>query len=705
MVERIRGPRPAAAGVGIPISAAVAPSLAGASVGQALSNAGADLQSVGVGLTKMNKAFEARAQEAENNAVYAKSIREAMLEYQNLFQARVNQVVDEEGNPTFSTMQEDVGNIGRQVLEEHLNTIESPEVRTRFQQNFEAYASNQQMATISMSRNQRLSFISESVSESVAELGSIAGASNAEDSVFFENLVTDILNVAVFEEAMTPEERFTAQDAFRKEVATARVRNQINDDPVQALSTLQTTSAEDLGLRELERLALENEARVATNRLLTGQDALAREQEKYIRDQLNEFESIIDFGGQIPEESIDDIVNLIGGTEFEQRFIDIMMNAEVINQFTMHDTLSRESIVNQLNADDTLNLNGLKLRQKLREINGSLNSKMKNDVVSLAIEQGIIENPEPFNPQGDIGEQLAARQAPRGFVEEHFGIRTGGLTKEELNGFQEAYSDGDYQTRSKMLGAVVEAMGSSAIHLLGDLATNGSSQMAAIGSLVLGGDSATAVTILKGQEIIKNDPKIIPPDFTEKLLTAMGSTLPFYDLPQHQQDILEMAKAAYAAKAFEAYDFSGDTDRRRLEAAIRSVSNGGAISYNSNNIEPPVNGMTSNEFKKWIRNVTVDQINATGGWKGFEDDEITKNIKRAQLLNKGAGQYLVWLQSGNGAMRPVIANNNQPFVLNYNLIEGKEPPPLISRPTSEIQMNVDEVLESFTQRGLRGEAR
>ena len=671
MVDRKTTVNQARAQASISPQLASAASLAQADFANTISAVGNAAFAQSSHLIEMNKAFEAAAQAADNTAVYANSINKATIDYQNLFQERINQSVDEDGNPTFSTLQDDVAEIGNTVLNDYLNNIDDPEVRAKFEQNFNAYTGNQQIASISIARNQQLSFISESVSQSVSELGTRAGASNEQDMLFFKNQAQAILDSAVMSGAMTPEQRFNAEDSFRKEVATARIRNSINEDSFATLDTLQNSLAEELGLTELERLSLQNEAQTAVTREIRAQEALLKEQDNYIKEQLRDFDRIISLGGQIPEESIDNISKIIVGSGREPEFIKIMNEAEATNEFTMNSPISRTAILNGLFSNNELNLDQLELRDKLKSIDRELNSKINDDVFSLAIEQGIVGNPEPFNPNSDIEEQLSNRLSAIGFVEQHYNKRTSGLTKEEINGFQEAYLDGDYQTKASMLGEVISGLGSSALNFLEDLSINGSKQAAAIGSLILDGDSATATTVLKGQDVLDKQRDIIPQDYREVEFGVIENKLPFYDLPEQQQDIREMAKAIYAARSFESFDFSLDTNKNRLEDAIAQVSNGGAISFNKSNIEPPIKDMTANQFRRWIIDITPNDLERLGGWKGFDNQTAIRSLKSAQLVTQARGQYIVFLRSGDGSMRPVINNDGDPFILDYNKVEGR----------------------------------
>lgn len=679
-------------GASISTSDAIAQDVADIEFANVVQGVGQTISQVGLNLIEMDKAYQRQAEEADNNAVYANSINQATIQYQNLFQERINQVIDDDGNPTFSTLQDDVAQIGRDVLEEWLDKIDSPEVRARLTQNFNAYTGNQQIASISIQRNQQLSFISDSITNSVSELATQAGSSNEQDRVYFENQVNQILNEGLATGAMTPEQVGLAKESFRKNVSTAIYRNAINNDPVIALDILEKTSASDLKLTELERLSLQNEAQVAANRLLTARDGLANQQQKYIRDQLNGFEKIIDAGNEIPQDAIDEMSEIIVGTGFEERYINLLSNAKTINQFTMFDPVTRTAVINELFSDKSLGVDKIELRDKLSNINNAINQKIDGDVYSLAIEQGIIDNQPPFDAKGDISEQLADRQATIQMVERHYQKRTSGLTQAELSGFQEAFNQSTYQVKAGMLGDVVAGLGDNAYSFFEEVAINGYTETAAIGSLMIEGKNNIASTVLEGQDILEKQRDIIPADYRETDSYVREDVLPFYLLHEQEQDIRNMAKAYYAALTHREHDFGLDTNEDRLTNAYQQVSNGGALFFNNSSVESPVASWNDNDLKRWIRGVTLDDINKSGGFAGFHDDSILRTLRNSNLITKGRGQYVVMIEDGSGAMRPIKNNSGEVFVLDYNVIEGNARDSIESFDNADVQMRAEDFL-------------
>ena len=114
-----------------------------------------------------------------------------------------------------------------------------------------------------------------------------------------------------------------------------------------------------------------------------------------------------------------------------------------------------------------------------------------------------------------------------------------------------------------------------------------------------------ANTILRGQDILKNDPKI---GLTGAELTAardrINSNLggAYQGNVEHHGTITDAALAAYAAKSSQAKDLSGTFNNSRMDEAIAEVTGGllsigGGMFSRGYKIQPPKYGMTENDFK------------------------------------------------------------------------------------------------------------
>lgn len=88
-----------------------------------------------------------------------------------------------------------------------------------------------------------------------------------------------------------------------------------------------------------------------------------------------------------------------------------------------------------------------------------------------------------------------------------------------------------------------------------------------------------------------------------------------------RETIAKAIKAVYADLSRNDGDLSGIIDTSRMKKATNMVT-GGLIDYKSgrwswggatSKIEPPVRGMTSNQFEDWIDGLTEADIEAMGG--------------------------------------------------------------------------------------------
>ena len=679
MVDRKSDVRSSGVGGNISHQLAAQPALAQISVADTAAQIGNQANRVGQQIIQQNNQFKQAVIQADNTAVYANSMNQATIAYQNLFQERINQQVDSDGNPTFSTLQDDVAQIGRDVSQEILNNIDSPEVRAQFQQNFDSYTGNQQIASIGIARNQQLSFISASVSNSLQQFATNAGSGSEEERAFWDTQAQQVLDSAVNSGAMTFDQQQVAQDKYRKEVSTAVTRNAILENPQSALDIIQNTPAEQLGLTETERLSLQREAQVAATREENATIALAVEQDNYLRDQLKDFEKMIDLGVDIPQDSIDNVTQMVIGTEHEEKLARIFHDSDIIDKFALESPTERQTLLNNLESSTTLDVEGKQLLKKLKTVDTNINREIEKDVYSFAIQQQVISPVEAFDANGDIRQQLADRLSSMRAVETQYNKRTSALTNTEMSAFVEKYEDGAYQVRSKMLGDVADGLGDDALFFNQTLVDKGHSDIADIGVLFQNGEVDTAVEILQGQDAIKIQKDIIPSDYRIIEAEALRVDLPHYDSLEEQESKRSMIMSLYASKVSGSGEFGTVTNKKIVKEAIEQVTNGGAINYKSNKVEPPFNGTSKNEFIRMIRSIDAADIDMLGGFDGFDSEDVPGILQNAELVSFGSGQYLVYLDNFNGVPSSVVNKDGGDFILDFNVLLGDGTRPIASK--------------------------
>ena len=89
-----------------------------------------------------------QSKRTHQTAVLTNTISDATIEYEQAISNRRQQVVDENGNPTFTTLGEDVRKIGEDIRDKFANKILDPEVASRFRNDFTRFTTSKQISAI-----------------------------------------------------------------------------------------------------------------------------------------------------------------------------------------------------------------------------------------------------------------------------------------------------------------------------------------------------------------------------------------------------------------------------------------------------------------------------------------------------------------------------------------------------------------------------
>jgi len=122
---------------------------------------------------------------------------------------------------------------------------------------------------------------------------------------------------------------------------------------------------------------------------------------------------------------------------------------------------------------------------------------------------------------------------------------------------------------------------------------------------------------------------------------------------------------------------------------IRDVTNGGAINYRGNRVEPPFNGASVNDMTRFVRSLDADDIDTLGGADGFDSEDFVGILQNAELKSFGTGQYLVYLDNFNGVPASVVNKNGDDLIVDYNLLMGDGTRPIASKISLTPQQELD----------------
>lgn len=231
---------------GISTGAAAAPGLAQA-------QAGTTVEQIG------RQYFE-EAKQANQTIAYSNAMTKATEAYTLQARQRMESPVDQDGNPNYESLVDDVGAIGKQIGLEAAATIIDPEVRRRFEMEFKKFDSNQRMQAFSAARKHQINFGRASLHENLRNRQQQAIQGNPEQLGFFEDQTRKELTTALQSGLISPLEHDQMQEQFRGTVRMESYRNLIGSDPAKMQEQLSTMDPATLGLNERERDQLAREA-------------------------------------------------------------------------------------------------------------------------------------------------------------------------------------------------------------------------------------------------------------------------------------------------------------------------------------------------------------------------------------------------------------------------------------------------------------
>jgi uncharacterized protein (TIGR02594 family) len=175
-------------------------------------------------------------------------LNEASLELSNGVDARYRQTVDEKGNPTFHSLQDDIGNLGKDIQNRISSNITDPEVRRRFEDRFSSSVVNQQILSIKEQRRQQLEFTKNNIDSGIDGIISQASKDDSANLKLYISRAEQIIKAAVDSGVYTQKQANAVIASTRRKIMASQYGNLIDTNPEQAKSILKSKSPEELGI-------------------------------------------------------------------------------------------------------------------------------------------------------------------------------------------------------------------------------------------------------------------------------------------------------------------------------------------------------------------------------------------------------------------------------------------------------------------------
>lgn len=237
-----------------------------ASIGQQVTRAGEDFKStrvgqlaaeVGAAVSKVGQDYFEQSKRAHQSAVYTNAMNKATTEFAQLEQERLQRITDENGNPTYDTLSDDIAQIGRDVAGRVGGSIMDAEASAKFQNQFSSYIANRQLNGLKTARKQQIDFGRASLSKGLETISQQALNDDISNIGIYEGNARQILDDNLEAGIISASDHQRQVSAFEKGIRQQSISNLIETDPSRAASILQG-DASSLGIPEEEKTNLSN---------------------------------------------------------------------------------------------------------------------------------------------------------------------------------------------------------------------------------------------------------------------------------------------------------------------------------------------------------------------------------------------------------------------------------------------------------------
>lgn len=674
-ITRVSGPQtnpnPASVNLGTVSSAASGYS----AIAQSQANLGRGLQqlaqtnpNVDDAQNKINAHFQdlQQSKTSLDSSMYASKMSEATVALNQAFLDRSSKTFDEQGNPTFTKLPEDIGAIGRQLADKVAGTISDPGVRQKFLDSFNSSIADAQIRSLSVAKNQQKDYNLASYNQFKDITNNQANVDDISMLPQHTANLTEVLMGQVAGGQISIQEAQKEIKDFETQVRINHVVQDINNDPTGTYNKLkQDPTSFGLDTEVVDTLTHKANAAVATQK--AQEQATKNSIIEQYGDLFRQASNLQMQGKEVPAPLLLAMQDVSKGTLLEKDVNRLIKHQDVINEFSAKSPSERADILNQLDKEAITDPDLAGLPLKLAEINENINGQISKDPLQYMIDRNLIDKPQPldFSQQtSTLAEQIRDRQISGSMTSAFTGIRSSGLNNQELNQLNGYLSSLSPLQQATQLSSMISTLGEGQYQsLLSDIKfKNENSLLPAVGADIWDGNVDFAQQVLSGQQAIKDKTAVMPKQ--DELLTAILKKIPNYKNPQQKSDTINRIINAYAAVSIKE-----NLDKDKLNEVIKRAVNGGAVTFNKKLVEPFKYGQTEEQFIQDMTNPTgllathIQKLPAIGN----TNTKAIDVIKSSYLQNVGKGVYTVHPTDSNEPS-VLLDKNGQIWLLDMNKV-------------------------------------
>lgn len=247
---------------------------------------------------------------------------------------------------------------------------------------------------------------------------------------------------------------------------------------------------------------------------------------------------------------------------------------------------------------------------------------LKDDPIGFAVRKGMVPNPPPLdlgNPQS-WGQTFSALQTGVDVLQSRGAVgNISALRPEMQKQLSNALTNSTPQDAVQLLSSMATSLRPETYKAtLGAIYSTGQGRAVAAAGALVPDNPEAAEGILRGQQLLKENPQLGPKqDETNKstIDTILPPTAFAPSLEGSRQTLLDAATARYADLSNQIGDTSGVLDETRMEQAVKEVT-GGLVDMNGYQVIVPKYGQSQDDFDKTLGSLTdadmVQAVTASG---------------------------------------------------------------------------------------------
>jgi len=400
---------------------------------QAADQTGAITNDLGTSIAAENVKQLEEVSNSIQNSIYADRMSRSTKEFLMGSQQRASTTTDKEGNPTFGSLVEDVGKLGKDTLAKYLDGVSDPVIRQKLTANFEAQVAQSQLQTMTTAKKQQGDFAAASYAELKDTTMKQAGLDKADNISMYMGRLQEVLAGNVSSGLLSAEEAKKELLNTERTLKVDHVQQSIDSDPYSALDSLSSDKGE-LGLSSTDVRDLKHSAETKVAKI----EAQKKAQEAALKEQYTDlFKQVQDFtkeGVDVSKEMKDYLRESTKGTALEKDVDKLIANNEVVSKF------SAQSMEDQKAWLDAAKAQGGSIKPEYAETYGLMQKAykahqdaIKEDAAQYAVDRNLMPEAAPLDvSQGDAGiaAQVSKIYNDSRAAEAAVGKKITGMTKE-----------------------------------------------------------------------------------------------------------------------------------------------------------------------------------------------------------------------------------------------------------------------------------